>query len=222
MYFVLAEATSPASERWIRGGALAGCVAAALLYYLQGKRVIYPFDYPEAYVFSAWHGETREGLAAVVATYAGIVAAIAAYAVIVWRVGMARFVYSALLLALFALGNIGITVWQRGVSAGSAMLRADGRAMKQIIPPGELDQGLVVGSEWNGPLAYFMFNFGSSARVIVRPAGSVLAETDIPAGARWVVLTDCYQPAFAGTAPVRTPRVTLIRVGKDSPEATSQ
>jgi hypothetical protein len=222
VYFVVAESASPGSERWIRWGALAGCVAAALLYYLQGKRIIYPFDYPEAYVFSAWHGETREGPAVLVATYAGIVVSIAAYAVIVWRAGMARFVYPALLLALFALGNVGITVWQRGVSAGSAMLRADGRAMKQIIAAGELDQGLVVGSEWNGPLANFMFNFGSSARVIVRPAGSVLSETDIPAGTQWVVLTDRYHSTFAGTALVRTPRVTLIRVAKDSPDVATQ
>jgi hypothetical protein len=50
----------------------------------------------------------------------------------------------------------------------------------------------------------------------------VLAEADIPADARWVVLTDRYQLAFAGTTPVRTPRVTLIRVGKDSPDTTSQ
>jgi hypothetical protein len=92
------------------------------------------------------------------------------------------------------------------------MLRADGRAMKRIIPADERDKGLVVGSEWNGGLAYFMFNFGSSAHVLVRAAGAVLTDADIPAGTRWVVLTERYQPVFRATVSLRTPQITLMTV----------
>jgi phosphoglycerol transferase len=217
LYFGLAgrQRRAAADDAWIRAGALVGCVAAAFLYYLQAKRIIYPFDYPEAFAFSASHGQARTGLAAVAVatmTYGGIVGAVASYAVIVWRGRDALFLYPLLLVALFTVSNVGVTVWQHGNSVGSAMLRADGRAMRQIIAANEQNQGLVVGSEWNGPLAYFMFNLGSSARVLVRPPGSALTEADIPPGARWVVLTDRYQPAFSATTVLQTPRIMFMRV----------
>jgi hypothetical protein len=87
--------------------------------------------------------------------------------------------------------------------------------MKQFIPPGELDKGLVVGSEWNGPLAYVLFNLGSSARVLVRDAGALITDADIPSGARWVLLIDRYQPAFPATTSLRTPQVAFMRVDAD-------
>jgi hypothetical protein len=205
----------PASETWIRVGAVVGCVTAALLYYLQGKRIIYWFDYPEAFAFSAWHGQPRMGLAGIAAavlTYAGTAAAVTSHALILWRGRAALFLYPLFLLTVFSISNIGVTALQRANSVDNAILRADARAMKQFIPASEQDKGLVVGSEWNGPLAYFMFNFRSSARVLVRGAGAVLTDADIPAGARWVLLTDRYQPAFRATTYLRTPQVTLMRV----------
>ena len=205
----------PVSDTWIRAGAAVGCVTAALLYYLQGKRIIYPFDYPEAFAFSAWHGQPRVGLAGIAATmltYAGIAAAVTSHALILWRGRAALFLYPLLLLTVFSISNMGVTAWQHSNSVDNAMLRADALAMKQVIPASERDEGLVVGSEWNGPLAYFMFNFRSSARVLVRAAGAVLTDADIPTGARWVLLTDRYQPVFRATTSLRTPRVTLMRV----------
>ena len=205
----------PASDTWIRVGAVVGCVTAALLYYLQGRRIIYPFDYPEAFAFSAWHGQHRVGLAGIAAavlTYFSITAAVTSHALILWRGRAALFLYPLLLLTLFSISNIGVTAWQHGNSRDHAMLRADGRAIKQIIPADERDKGLVVGSEWNGPLAYFLFNLGSSAHVLVRAEGAVLTDADIPAGARWVVLTDRYQPVFRATVSLRTPQITLMTV----------
>jgi phosphoglycerol transferase len=214
MYFVFATDGKrlPVSDAWIRAGAVVGCVTASLLYYLQVKRIIYPFDYPEAFAFSAWHGRPRVGITAVTLTYAGIAAAVISHAVIFWRGRAALFLYPLFLLIVFSISNIGVTAWQHTNSVDNATLRADAHAMKQLIPVGEEDQGLVVGSQWNGPLAYFMFNFRSSARVLVRAAGAVLTDADIPARARWVLLIDRYQPVFRGTISLRTPQVTLMRV----------
>jgi phosphoglycerol transferase len=205
----------PVSDTWIRAGAVAGCVTAALLYYLQGKRNIYWFDYPEAFAFSGWRGRPRAGfagIAAAISSQAAITVALISYALMLWRGRRALFLYPLLLLMVFSLGNIEVTAWQHAYSVNNATLRADARAMKQLIPSGELDRGLVVGSEWNGPLAYSLFNLGSSARVLVRDAGSVITEADIPAGARWVLLIGRYQAAFPATISVRTPQVALIRV----------
>jgi phosphoglycerol transferase len=49
-------------DRWLRGGANAGAAMAAMLLYLHGTRVIFPFDFPEAFVFSSWAGRPRVGL----------------------------------------------------------------------------------------------------------------------------------------------------------------
>jgi hypothetical protein len=212
----------PAGDAWIRRGALVGCVAAALLYYLQGRRIIYWFDYPEAFAFSGWHGQPRVGLAGIAAallTYAGTAAAVSSHALILWRGRSAMFLYPLLLLILFSISNIGVTALQHADSVDYAMLRADARALKQLIPASEQDQGLVVGSEWNGPLAYFMFNFRSSARVLVRAGGAVLTDADIPAEARWVLLTDRYQSVFRATTSLRTPHITLMRVNAGEPAA---
>jgi phosphoglycerol transferase len=202
----------PVGDTWIRVGAVVGCVTAALLYYLQGKRVIYWFDYPEAFAFSGQPPLGITGIAAAVLTYAGNAAAVTSHALILWRGRSALLLYPLLLLTVFSISNIGVTALQHADSVDYAMLRADARAMKQLIPASEQDNGLVVGSEWNGPLAYFMFNFRSSARVLVRPGGAVLTDADIPAGARWVVLTDRYQCVCRATTALRTPQITLMRV----------
>src|SRR5206468_11847595 len=85
--------------------------------------------------------------------------------------------------------------------------------MRQINEPSERDAGLVVGPEWNGPLAYFLFNFGASARVLVRTPGTVIAQADLPEGVRWVLFIGRYTAAFPVGASHYTPRVTLMRVG---------
>ena len=212
----------PIRGEWIRLGALVGCVMALLLYYLQGKRIIYPFDYPEAFVFSSWHGRTRAGLAGhavTVVSHLGIAAAVVSYLLILWRGRFALFLYPWLLLALFSLSNVGVTAWQRANSAHNAALRADARAMQQLIPLSERNEGLVVGPEWNGPLAYVLFNLGSSARVLVREPGSVLTDADIPSGTRWVLLVGQYTPAFRSNPLLQTPRVSYIRVDAADPAA---
>jgi phosphoglycerol transferase len=201
---------SPASDTWIRVGALGGCVAAALLYYLLGTRLIYPWDYPEAFVFSSWHGHPRVALA-------GIVTAVTSYALILWRGRPALMLYPLSLLIIFSLSNVEVTLWQRASTGLYATLRASARAMKQLIPPDERDQGLVVGSDRYGRMAYFLFNFGSSARVLVRDTGSVLTDADIPAGTQWVLLTDWYRDTFRATASLRTQYIAFIRVDAGEP-----
>ena len=198
------------SDAWIRAGALAGCVMAALLYYLLGKRQIYPFDYPEAFVFSSWHGHPRVALA-------GIAIAVISYGLILWRGRPALFLYPLLLLTIFSLSNFEVTIWQYANTALYSTLRADARAMRQLIPPAERDQGLVVGSERYGSMSYFLFNLGSSARVLVRDTGSVLTDADIPAGTQWVLLTDWYRPAFRATTSLSIPQVAFIRVDAGEP-----
>jgi phosphoglycerol transferase len=209
-------------DAWIRVGALAGCIMAALLYFLLDRRIIYPFDYPEAFAFSSWHGRSRAGLAGIAATmssYVVIAVALIGYALILWRGRRALFLYPFLLLIVFSLSNIEVTAWQRANSVIHAPLRADARAMKQLIPSGERDKGLVVGSEWNGALAYFLFNLGSSARVLVRDTDALITDADIPAGARWVLLIDRYRPAFPATTWLRTPRVAFLRVNAGAPDS---
>jgi hypothetical protein len=204
-------------DAWIRGGAVAGAIASILLYYLQARRVIYPFDYPEAFVFSSWHGHPRGGAAGIaiaILTYGGAATAAAGYSWLAWRGRRALVVYPLLLTMLFALSDAGVSAWQRANSVDNSGLRADAREMMRWIPATERDRGLVVGPEWNGPLAYFLFNFGSSARVLVRGAGSALSAADLPPGTPWVLFIGPYVPTFDATVTATTPRVTLMRVGR--------
>jgi hypothetical protein len=213
VYFVLMFDRRDAG--WLRWGALVGCLSAVLLYYLLGKRIIYPFDYPEAFVFSSWHDRPRAGILGHISAWSahvGIAAAIVTYALMLWRGRAVMFLYPVLLIALFILSNLGVTGWQRANSVANAALRADARALKQCFQPAERNDGLVVGPEWNGPLAYFLFSLGSSARVLVRSTGSVVTDTDVPHGTRWVVLIGTYQAAFRSTPMVETPGFTCRRV----------
>jgi hypothetical protein len=227
LYFSVARDDTRASvgDGWIRAGAVGGCVMAALLVYLQSKRTIYPFDFPEAFVFSSWSGRPRAGLAAIGAaifTHAGITAAMIGYSLILWRGRIALFVYPLLLSALFMLSNVGVTAWQRANSVINAALRADARAMHDLIPPAERDRGLVIGPEWNGPLAYALFNLGSSSRVLVREAESRLTDGDVPADVRWVLLIGRYTPAFSATVSWRTPQIAYLRVNTPQPASGSR
>ena len=216
--FFASYRTSPEGhERWLRIGAAIGCFIAIVLFHLEGQRTIYPFDYPEAFVFSSWHGNTGAGFAATVVTQLGIALAVAGYALMLWRGRSARLVYPALLIALFAISNVRVTAWQFTNSLDNSGLRADARSMSRIIAPSERNDGLVVGPEWNGALAYFLFNFGSSAHVLVRPEGSPITAADLPAGTRWVVLIGHYTAAFPAGASHYTPRVTLTQIAAASP-----
>ena len=80
----------------------------------------------------------RAGFAAIAAamfTHAGITAAMIGYGLMLWRGRRALFVYPLLLSALFVLSNVGVTAWQRANSVIHAPLRADARAVHDLIPP---------------------------------------------------------------------------------------
>jgi phosphoglycerol transferase len=211
LYFAAVDRV--ARRGWpIRSGAAVGCIAATLLVWLQSKRIINPYDYPEAFAFSAWHGGPRGAVADALLSYTAIAAAFAGYAFILWRGRRAAVAYPALLVTVFAISSVSVTAWQRAVSNDTATLRDDARALDDMIRPDEQDRGLVVGSEWNGPIAYFMFNFGSSARVLVSPPDASIPASALPAEARWVVLLGGYHVTFPAGESVRTPRVRLLRI----------
>src|SRR5262249_54045900 len=71
LYLVLFFGLSPEKaegdvrDRWLLAGSVLGCVLSVLLYYVASHRTIYPFDYPEATVFSSWHGGAGSGLATI-------------------------------------------------------------------------------------------------------------------------------------------------------------
>jgi phosphoglycerol transferase len=227
LYFALGanDRDAATADSWIRPAAAAGCVLAGLLFYLQSRRIIYPFDFPEAFVFSTVRGSPREGLAGLAAglvTPGAIAATMAGYALIVWRGRRALFLYPVLLITLFLLSTAGVTAWQRGNSLGNHRLRADARAVRKILPPAERDRGLVVGSEWNGALAYTLFNLWSSARVLVREPGATLTDSDIPPDTRWVLLVGPYTlPPVNATVRLRTPRVSLLLLPPTAPPVSS-
>ncbi len=208
--------TADSDERWLRAGAIAGCLIALLLLFLHARRVIYPWDYPEAFVFSSWEGRPDVGLqriASLTVRYGAVAIAVAAYAMLAWRGRRAAVLYPALLIALFAASNIGVSAWQRVHSLQNHALRQDGVAARQLIPPGDRSAGLVVGPVWNGPLAFFLFNFQASPRVIVRDAGTRVTTTDLPPGTRWVLLIGRYVLDVPGTPSWQTPQVIFVPIG---------
>jgi hypothetical protein len=201
-----------------RVAALGACVAAVLLYYVVQERVIYPFDFPEAFVFSSWHGRPRSGMVKLAVTalpYAAIAAVVTSYVLMAWRTTMARVVYPVVLIALAAASHVGILGWQRATSIQHASLHADARAMRQLIPEAERNQGLIVGPEWNEVIAHFLFNFESSPRVLVRPLGSLLTRSDIPPHTAWVILIGNYATGFPSKPWLETPRATYINLTTD-------
>ena len=205
----------PASRVWTRMAALGACVAAGLLVYVVRASVIYPFDYPEAFVFSTWHGRPRVGvmrLAVTALPYMAIGAVLLTHVLMAWRARLARVVYPMLLIGLASASHVGVFAWQRASSLQHAALHADARELRRLIPNSVRDQGLIVGPEWNAVLAHFLFNFNSSARVLVRPPGSLLARSDISPHTGWVILVGDYTPVFPSTPWLKTPRVTCLRV----------
>jgi hypothetical protein len=180
---------------WIRIGAMVGIGAALLLFLVHGRRTIYPFDFPEAFVFTSWRGlpgDTAQQARAVL-SYVAITATALAYVLLAWRGRRAALLYPALLIVLFAVGNAGVSGWQLESSRDHVALRADARAAAQLLETAGRDRGVVIGPAWNGPIAYYLFNFRASPRVLVRSADTVLTRTDIPADARWVVTLGRYR-----------------------------
>jgi hypothetical protein len=198
---------------------------AAMLLYLHGTRVIFPFDFPEAFVFSSWAGRPRVGLVKTLVLTLRYGAVGAAVAVYVWMAIRGRRVwlaYPILLIALFSASNAGVVAWQRASSRDHLALRADARAAKQLIPAGARNAGIVIGPEWNGRLAYFLFNFQSSPRVLVRDPAIPLRRADLPADARWVLLIGPYQTDFADGTRWRTGTVTFVDLGGRHPGGEGQ
>jgi phosphoglycerol transferase len=197
---------------WVRAGSVIGLAAACLLWYVRRSRVIFPFDYPEAFAFSAWHSSMpADGLSSVGAQVA-IGVAIAAYAVMLWRGAGGVRAYSFALIAVFSVSSLRVTDWQRVNSVENSRLRSDARFTRRMVDANAPGPGLVVGPEWNGPIAYFLFNFHSSPAVLVRPRGAVVATSDVPPDARWVILIGEYKHALGVPPWVQTPRVTVFRL----------
>ena len=156
------SAEADAKDSWLLTGTIIGCGLSVLLYYVASRRTIYPFDYPEAAVFSGWHGAPGSGLATLsvdAVTHIGIGIALVGYAVMLWRRHLARVVYPILLIALFSVSTARVTAWQRTNSIKNAGLRADARSMQKLLAVSERDNGLVVGPDWNGRTRVFPLQF---------------------------------------------------------------
>jgi phosphoglycerol transferase len=195
--------------------AAAIAIGAALLVVVVRARVIYPFDFPEAFVFSTWHGRERVGLLKLAVTampYGAILAVAVAYTLMVWRGQRAAVAYSVLLIGLASLSHVGVFGWQRANAAQHAALHADARMMKSLIPAASHDKGLIVGPEWNEVLAHFLYNFESSPHVLVRPEGSRLTKDDVPADAEWAILIGNYAMDFPSQPWQRTALITCVRL----------
>ena len=127
----------PASRFWTHTAALVACVAAGLLVYVVRARVIYPFDYPEAFVFSTWHGRPRVGVVRLAVTalpYMAIAAVLFTHILMAWRARLARVVYPMLLVGLASASQVGVFAWQRASSLQHAALHADAREIRRLIP----------------------------------------------------------------------------------------
>ena len=222
LYFLIyfaAQGRDAAASRirqrdWLRSGGIAGVCAALLLVVVYSRRTIYPFDFPEAFVFTSWQGlpgDTAQQARAVF-SYVAIAATVLAYGLIAWRGRRAAVVYPSLLIALFAVDNLGVSGWQFKNSRDNLALRADARAAAQLLATAGRDRGVVVGTEWNGPLAYYLFNFRSSPRVLVRDAETVLTRTDVPADAQWVLTVGRYRADFPLTPAWHTNQIACFDV----------
>jgi phosphoglycerol transferase len=212
IYFARYSGQAAGDDVWLRRAAGAGAMLAALILYLHGKRLIFPFDFPEAFVFSSWAGQARTGVVnALVLTvrYGAVFATVAVYALIAFRGRRAWLAYPALLIPLFAASHAGVSGWQRAVSREQAPIRADARAARQLIAAEALDRGVVVGPEWNGALAYFLFNFQASPRVLVHDPAVPLTRADLPPDAEWAVLIGPYR-ADLGAPGWRTSAITFV------------
>ena len=208
----------PARRFWSHLIALGACLTAALLCHVISARVIYPFDYPEAFVFSGWHGRPRTGIVRIAVTalpYVAVGTVVVGYAVMSWCTRLARLVYPILLIVVTSGSHVGARAWQRANSAQLEPLHADARALRQLMPAVARNQVLVVGPEWNGVLAHFLFNFDASPHVLVRPVGSSLTPSDIPSDSGWVILVGDYPLAFPSTEWVKTPRLTCVKLRVD-------
>jgi hypothetical protein len=69
---------------------------------------------------------------------------------------------------------------------------------------------VVIGPEWNGALAYFLFNFQSSPRVLVRDPARAVTAADLPRGAKWAVLVGPYRNESGGAIGWRTGNITFV------------
>jgi hypothetical protein len=197
---------------WFRASAIAGAASALLLFLVYERRIIYPFDFPEAFVFSSWQGlpgDFAQQTRAMVALIA-IGATALTYGVLAWTGRRAALAYPALVIALFTVGNVGVSGWQLKSSGDNAALRADAQAARQLIAAGSRDRGVVIGPEWNGPLAYCLFNFQSSPRVLVRDPSTALTQADVPAGAHWVLLLGRYRSQLQITPMWQTGQIAFL------------
>jgi hypothetical protein len=209
-------------QQWLRGGAVVGCLMALLLLFVHGRRVIYPYDFPEAFVFSSWADPLRIGqqrLAGLMVQYGAVAAAVGTYSLVAWRGRRAAVLYPALLIGLFAASSLGVSAWQRLNSSRNLILRADARAMRQLIPAAQASRGVVVGPEWNGALAYFLFNYQASPRVLVHDPGVRLTRTEIPEGTPWVVLLGDYELDVPAAVSWRTREAVFVGL---APQAGGQ
>ena len=203
---------------WVRFGGIAGVCAAVLLVFVHSRRTIYPFDFPEAFIFTSWQGlpgDTAQQARALF-SYLAIAATALAYLLLAWRGQRARVIYPALLTALFAFDNVAVSRWQFKSSGDNLALRADARAAAERLAVPGRDRGVVIGPEWNGPLAYYLFNFRSSPRVLVRSADTVLTRADVPADARWMLTVGHYRADFPLTAAWQTSQIACFDLSGDA------
>jgi phosphoglycerol transferase len=192
--------------RRIRLGGFFGLLSAVGLVFLHAKRIIYPWDYPEAFVFSNWHDQAW-------LAWVAIGLAVITYILIAWRGPSVMAGYMMLLAFVFIGSNFTVTKWQIGHSRTYGLAAEKARALKSLIPPNDAAQGVIVGSDRYGQTAYYLFGMmAAPAKVIIRPAGFRLTENDLPKDAKWVFLTDLYGIGFHVEASLGTGRLWLGRI----------
>jgi hypothetical protein len=172
-------------RRGTRALGLAGLGSVAAVWLVSRSCLIYPWDDPMNFAFSGWDGRTivpRLSMAILIAFYASMLVPL--------RRWVAAYPYA--LCAVFVLGQLATLGWQKPWSDAMAQKVASGRALRALVPPDELDAGLVVGAHRYHAFSAVLFGLRAPAHVLELPSGAVLDAAVVPADASWVAIFDDY------------------------------
>jgi phosphoglycerol transferase len=210
IYLWLVEGVNgrPRLIRHNRLGGFLGVLGAIGMFFVYTKNNIYPWDYPEAFVFSNWHGQAWLAKLAI-----GV--AVAAYTFVFCRGPAFKAGYVTFLAFVWIASNLTVMQWQFEHSRRYGALAESARALKSLIPPTDAMRAIIVGSDRWGLTSYYLFGMmAAPGKVIIRPAGSRLTQGDLNKDTKWVILTDQYDIGFPVEVSLATGRIWLGRTAR--------
>jgi hypothetical protein len=167
------------------------------IYFVKSSYKIYPWDYPELFVFFSEHNFYNWTFSSpsFLSFYLIIFILLFGFLFSVYRPNFFKFFSIINLCILLIFGNLREFLWAKSHLTNNSNAIFSGQFFNRSIESSNPGDGLFIGNERYGSDAYFLLNFSRSPYIFQLPSGYVVDQS-IVKEFKWVVMSNDYVVKF--------------------------